>query len=573
MKNKEIAALFERIADVLEIKGENIFRVNSYRKVARVLDEMTEDVAEVAKAGRLESIAGVGKGTAEKIVEYLDTGRMSKYEEVMKGFPPGLADMLDIPGMGPKTVALVWQKLGVVDLAGLEKAIADGKALGLPGMGEKKVANIQKGIALLRSRAGRLLLGVAFPLVQEILGRMRQAPGVRQIEAAGSLRRMKETIGDIDILVAAAEGKRIIEAFTKLPNVVEVLAAGDTKGSVRVGENKLQVDLRVVAEDEFGAALQYFTGSKAHNIRLRDLAKGKGLKVNEYGVFKGERKVAGRTEESVYEALGMLWTPPELREDRGEVEAAQAKKLPKLVTRDDILGDLHAHSEWSDGNAPIAAMAEAARKQGHQYMVLSDHSPSLKIANGLSVKRLLAQVSEVDKLNEKLKGFTILKGSEVDIKADGSLDLPDEVLAKLDFVTASVHVGFKDPTDRILAAIRNPYVSCIGHPTGRLIGQRDPYPVDMDKVMAACAETGTALEINAYQDRLDLNDVYCRRAKELGVKVAIGTDSHKTEHLWMMTLGVGVARRGWLGPADVLNTLSVKQLREWRAAKRAKRMG
>lgn len=571
MKNHEIAALFERIANVLELKGENTFRINSYRKAARVIGDLTGDIEELAKAGKLTDIPGIGEGTAEKIIKYINTGKMSKYEEVMKGVSEDTITLMQIPGLGPKTVAMLNKELGIVGLNDLEKALQEGKLKGLFGIGDKKIENIIKGIELFKTSQQRISIGMAFPVVKRIIEGLRLNPQIVDIQAAGSLRRMKETIGDIDILASCANGTDIVKSFVNMRGVTQILAAGDTKGSVRVEEG-VQVDLRVVREDEFGAALQYFTGSKEHNIHLREIAKKKGLKISEYGIFKGDKKIGGRKEEDIYKTLGMDWIPPELRENRGEIEAALEGKLPKLIELSDIKGDLHNHSNRSDGTPTFEEMAEHAMKMGYKYLVVSDHSKSLHVANGLKDEELLEEIEEIDKLNKMFKGFTLLKATEVDIKADGSLDFPDKLLEKLDIVVASIHSGFKQGkekiTERMIAAIRNPYVNVIAHPTGRLISRREGYDVNLDKVIDTCAETGTALEINCYYDRLDLNDIYCRKAKEAGVMIAISTDAHHLDQMWMIALGVGIARRGWLEAKEVINTFSVDKLKAFCKKKR-----
>jgi len=564
MKNHEIAALFERIANVLELKGENTFRINSYRKAARVIGDLTEDIEELAKEGKLTDIPGVGEGTAEKIIEYINTGKMSKYEEVMKGVSEETITLMQIPGLGPKTVAMLNKELGIVGLGDLEKALQEGKLKGLFGIGDKKIENIIKGIGLFKTSQQRISIGMAFPVVKRIIEVLKHNPQIKEIQAAGSLRRMKETIGDIDILASGTACADIVKSFVNMRGVTQILAAGDTKGSVRVEEG-VQVDLRVVHEDEFGAALQYFTGSKEHNIHLREIAKKKGLKISEYGIFKGDKKIGGQLEEDIYKTLGMDWIPPELRENRGEIEASLEGKLPKLIELSDIKGDLHNHSNWSDGTPTFEEMAEHAMRMGYKYLVVSDHSKSLHVANGLKDEELLEEIEELDKLNKIFKGFTLLKATEVDIKADGSLDFPDKLLEKLDIVVASIHSGFKQGkekiTERMVAAIRNLYVNVIAHPTGRLISRREGYEVNLDKVIDTCAETGTALEINCYYDRLDLNDIYCRKAKEAGVMIAISTDAHHLDQMWMIELGVGIARRGWLEAKDVINTFSVDKLK------------
>jgi DNA polymerase (family 10) len=584
MKNAAVADMFDKMADIMEIKGENAFRVNSYRNVARVVRDLTEDIEHVHKEGRLLDLAGVGKSSAEKITQFLETGRMKAYEDLVKDFPVGALDMLRIPHVGPKTVGRLMHDKGITSIEQLEKAIQKGDLEGMAGMGAKTIENLKTGIEFLRSSAGRILLGKALPVAQAIVAALKEKVDVEAIEPAGSLRRMRETIGDIDILTTVKPkgrkpkeadeipgGKEVVEAFVSLPNVAEVLAAGGTKGSVRTEEG-LQVDLRVVSPESFGAALVYFTGSKAHNIKIRGIALDKGLKINEYGVFKGEDRIAGATEEKVYKSLKLPWIPPELREDRGEVEAAAAGKLPKLVTLEDIRGDLHAHTNHSDGALSVLQMAEAAKAMGYSYIAITDHSPSLGVASGLNVARLRKQHAEIEAAQKQLRGFRILKGTEADILADGRIDYPDEVLADLDIVVASVHTRFgmseKEMTERIIKAVRNPYVTAIGHLTGRLIGQRDTYQVDVGAVIAACAEEGCALELNSHMDRLDITDIVCHQAKQAGVKVLIGTDAHHSEHYWMMKLGVATARRGWLEKGDVLNCMEADELRQYLHARR-----
>jgi DNA polymerase (family 10) len=566
MKNKELADLFEKMADILEFKGENPFKISAYRKASRIIADLMQDIESSAEKGELKNIPGIGEGMAQKIEEYLKTGKISKFEEVKKGVSDELIAIMDIPGMGPKTLSMLHKEKGINNFSQLEKALNDGSLLGLFGMGEKKIENIKRGIQLLKQSKGRMNLGVAFPVAKRIMETLRQKTGSKKIEWAGSLRRMKENIGDIDILATGLNKEKIVQAFTHLPEVKEILASGETKASVIV-EGGTQIDLRVVEEDSYGAALQYFTGSKGHNIHLRGIAKAKGIKINEYGVFKGEKKIAGKEEKEVYRSLGMEWIEPELREDRGEIEAAQGKRLPKLVQESEIKGDLHVHSKYSDGTSSIEEIAQAAQKRGYQYVAVCDHSQSLRIAHGLDESRLMKQIDEIDRINEKLKGFRILKGTEVDILSDGKLDLPEKTLEKLDFVVAAIHSGFKQDkvkmTKRIVRALESPYIHILAHPSGRLLGARDPYEVEMDELMEAAKKYGKALEINAYFERLDLNDIQCRKAKEMGVRVGIGTDAHHLDQMWMMSLGVAVARRGWLETKDVLNTLSLKEILKW----------
>ncbi|MFH1501459.1 MAG: DNA polymerase/3'-5' exonuclease PolX [Candidatus Eisenbacteria bacterium] len=565
MKNEEIVGTLSLLADVLEIKGANAFRVNAYRRASRVVESLSADVAQLAESGELRDIPGIGDGIASLMEEFVESGTMSVLESERKTIPRGLVELLSVPGLGPKTIGLLWSELNVRSLSGLKRALRGGKILDLPGMGAKKVENLRAGVVAYESRSGRLTLGVVLPIARGLIDALADLPEVREIEQAGSVRRFRETIGDIDVLVASTKPEAVVRAFTELPSVEEVLAAGATKASVRVS-GALQVDLRVVDPASWGAALVYFTGSADHNVRLRGLAQDLGMKLNEYALTKGDRRVAARTEEGVYGKLGLQFIPPELREDRGEVDAALEGELPELIELEDVRGDLHVHSDWSDGHASIEEMARASKHRGYRYMSVNDHSRSLGVAHGLTPERLERQMSEIDDINGRVKGFTVLKGTEVDILSDGSLDLPDELLERLDVVVASIHSGFSQSSDRITArmvsAIENPHVDVIGHPTGRLLGTREPYAVDMERVMGAAAENGTALEINAYHERLDLCDVHARRAAELGVRIVISTDSHRPDDLASMELGVRTARRGWLTRADVLNTLPLGSLRK-----------
>jgi DNA polymerase (family 10) len=563
MKNAEIAAIFQRLADIIEIKGGAFFRANAYRKVARILEDLPGDVAALVESGELLNTDGIGKGTADAIVEYLERGKVTRYEEEKQSIPKGLVELLSIPGLGPKTIGLLWRELDVKSLKSLKRALRSKKILTLPGMGEKKVQNIEAGIRVYESRSGRLTLGAVVPPAQATVEELKKVTGIDEIEVAGSIRRWRETIGDVDILALSSKPGPVIEAFTNLPRVTEVLAAGSTKASVRV-EDGLQMDLRVVPPDVYGAALMYFTGSQAHNVKLRGLAQSKGLKLSEYGVFKGDRRLAGRTEEAVMKKLGLAFIPPELREDRGEVEAALEGSLPDLVELSDIRGDLHVHSDYSDGHNTIEEVARAAKARGYSYVSINDHSHSLGVAHGLTLERLIEQGEEIERVNKRVKGVTVLRGTEVDILSDGSVDFPDDVLEKLDVVVASVHSGFQQSRDkmtgRIVSAIENPHVDIIGHPTGRLLGTRPAYEVDLERVFRAAADTGTALEMNAWHERLDLNDVNARRAAEMGIGIAISTDSHHIDQLWMMELGVRTARRGWLGKKNVLNAMTKSAL-------------
>ncbi len=560
MKNKELAKIFNRIADALEFKGANVFRVIAYRKAARILDDLVEDVEVLSIHGKLGELPGIGEGIAKKIDEYLKTGRMKKYEEVTKGIPNTLLDMLDIQNLGPKTLALANKQLNVKKLNDLKKVIKDGSLARLPQMGKKKVENIKKGIELYEKSHERLSIAIAENVASEIIDYLKKNTKIKNISSAGSLRRWKETIGDIDILASGKNGATIIKIFTKFPKTERILAAGETKASIIV-EDGIQVDLRIVEAKSYGAALQYFTGSKAHNIKLRNIAKSKGLKLSEYGVFRGKKMVAGKTEHEVYKILGLALVPPEMREDRGEVEAASKKRLPKLVELENIKGDLQMHSNYSDSTATIKELADFAKGLGYEYILITDHSQSAKYARGLEPKRLYKQWKEIDTVNRGFKKFRVLKGIEVDILGNGSLDYPDKILKEFDLVIASIHQGFtKNVTERICAAMNSPYVDIIGHPTGRLISSREGYKVDIHTVMKKAAQTGTWLELNAYWDRLDLSDVNIRVAKDMGIKISIGTDAHSKEGLLWMKFGVATARRGWLEPKDVVNTYLFKKL-------------
>ncbi len=565
MKNLELSRIFEQIAKMLNIKGENPFKIRAYEKITLVLENLPIDIETIYHQGGLNNIPGVGAGIAKKIEEFLTTGRLEYYEKLKETIPTGVIELLDIPEVGPKTAKLLYEQLEIDNIDKLEKAVREHQIKDLPGMGEKSETNILRGIELYKRRKERFLLGRALPLAEEMVESLRQLKETNKISFAGSLRRKKETIGDIDILATSQNPEKIMKTFTSLPQVREILAEGPTKSSI-ITNDDLHIDVRVVEPISFGAALQYFTGSKAHNIKLRELALKRNLKINEYGVFEVEsgNRIAGEKEEEVYQALNLPFIPPELREDRGEIEAAQENKLPKLVEYSQIKGDLHLHTKWSDGAHTIRQMAEAAQKRGYKYIAITDHSQSLKFAGGLIEERLREQVEEIQKLNQELKDFAILSGIEVDIKSDGSLDFSDEILSKLDVVIAAIHSGFKQEskmiTERIIKAMQDRFVNIIAHPTGRLIGYRESYQVDINEMMEVAAKTGTILEINSYPERLDLNDIYCRMAKEKGVQLAIETDAHSIEGLTFMDLGVAVARRGWLEEEEVINTLPLDKL-------------
>lgn len=572
MRNKDVSALFEQIADLLEITGEQSFRVNSYRRAARSLKDCTRDIDELAAAGELGDIPGIGKGMASKIEEFLQTGRMAQLDELLESVPADLPKLLEIPGMGPKKVALVWKQLDVTDLAGLKRVIASGELTKLKGMGAKSVEQIAQGIDLLERSSGRTPLGIAWPLASELADAMRAVPGVGRVEVAGSLRRGCETIGDLDVLCESSDGQRVVTAFTTLPQARRVLASGETKGAILVDRRdggEIQVDCRVVPAESFGAALQYFTGSKEHNIRLREIASRKGWKLNEWGLFDGDKRLAGDDEARIYELLGAPFVPPTQREDRGEFDAAA---IEPLVTLKDIRGDLHCHTTASDGTSDAITMARAACDRGYEYIAVTDHSKSSAIANGLSIERMWRQIESVRALNAELDKITVLVGCECDILADGSLDYPDALLAACDFVVASVHSGMKHSRDRItgrvLDALSNPNVCVLGHPTARLIGRREPMDLDMPAIIAKAAEIGAALEINASWQRLDLCDVHVRMALQAGVRLCINTDAHSTAQYDQMHLGILTAQRGWARPQDILNTLPLPSLRKWITKKR-----
>lgn len=561
MKNQNIAKIFNEIAELLELKGENAFRIRAYRRAAQNIDGLSKDVASLSDE-ELTSVPGIGKDLANKIREYIETGRIAKHEELKKEIPGGVLDLLRVPGLGPKKAKQFYDALGIKGIDELEAAVKSGRLKGLPGIQAKTEENILQGIALLKRGAGRRPLGRVLPLAEDIIRRMKESVPVEKIEVAGSIRRMKDTVKDIDILTTAKKPAAVMDAFVKLPYTARVLALGETKSSI-ITDDGIQVDLRVVEEDSFGAALQYFTGSKQHNIKLRELAVRAGLKLNEYGVFKETegRRIGGRTEEEVYKALKMPWIPPELREDTGEIEAGLEGRLPALVTVEDIKGDLHVHTNWSDGSHDLEVVVEAARKKGYHYIAITDHTKGLGVAHGLDEMRLKDEMRLIDATNNRLVGFRVLKGTEIDIRSDGSLDLSDETISGLDIVVASIHSGFKQSkeqiTKRLISAIRNPYVIVIAHPTGRLIGERDSYAVDIDAVLREAARYGVAMEINAYPLRLDLNDQHIKMAMEYGVPLVINTDTHITSQMDFMPYGVAVARRGWVEKRNVLNALEI----------------
>lgn len=565
MRNFEVAFIFNDIADILEIKGENFFKIRAYRKAAHTIENLPIEIEEVAKKSRLQEIDGIGKALEEKIHEILSTGTCRYYEELKRDFPRGLVEMLKIPGLGAKKIKVIYENLGITSIEELEKAAKAHKLRNLPGMGVKTEQSILKGIQTLKGHGERVLLAIALPVANRVVEILSSMNEVSHISIAGSLRRKKEMVKDIDILVATEKPDIVVKDFLKLPIISEVKAEGPTKVSVMLNMG-IQMDLRLVKPQEFHSALQHFTGSKEHNTKLRSLALKMGYKLNEYGFFEkdGVEVFRPKSEEELYAKLSMPYIIPELREDRGEIEAALEDDLPEVVKLENIRGDLHVHSNFSDGVSSIEAMAKKAKSLGYEYIAITDHSKSLKIARGLDEGRLREQIEKIKEINARNEGIRILTGIEVDILTDGSLDFDDEILKELDVVIASVHSGFKQDqktlTSRIVNACHNPYVNIIAHPTGRLLGRRGPYDVDMDKVLEAAAKTGTVLEINASPDRLDLNDVYVKRAMEMGIKIAINTDAHSPEAFTDMIYGVWVARRGWLTADNIINTFPLEKL-------------
>jgi DNA polymerase (family 10) len=567
MVNQQIARIFDEMADLLEIRGENVFRIRAYRRAAQNIDGFPKDVASLTE-DELLAIPGIGKDLAGKILHYVESGKMEAYDALREEVPEGLTLLLSVPGLGPKTAKLLYDRFPVQDIESLERLAREDRLSELPGIKKKTEENILRGIEMLRRGKDRRPIGRVLPAAQEILSQLRKKAPVRELVLAGSLRRWKETVRDIDILATSDRPEKVMSAFVHLPAVREVLMRGPTKSSVVIAEG-IQVDLRVVEEASYGAALAYFTGSKSHNIRLREMAVKADMKINEYGIFRGkdDRKIGGEKEEDIYRHLGLPYIPPELREDGGEIEAAAANRLPKLVELRDMRGDLHLHTRHSDGSHTLQELITAARERGYEYIAVTDHTKGLGVARGLSEEQVLEEIKEIDAVNRRLRGFRVLKGAEVDIRSDYTLDLPDDILKRLDIVVASVHSGFRQGRERItrrlVSAIRNPYVTVIAHPTGRLIGERDAYEVDMDEVFSAAKETGTAVEINAYPLRLDINDAYARKAKEMNIPVVINTDTHVVNQLDYMIYGVSVARRGWLEKEDIINTRKTENLIQW----------
>lgn len=567
-KNKEIASLFNEIADILELRESNRFRINAYRRAAQNIESAPRSVCDMAEKHTLNDIPGIGKDLEAKILEYIETGEISFLSELRNETPGVLLDMLRVPGIGPKTAVLLHRELNVHSLDELKRAAQSQLIRVLPKMRAKTEENILKGIEFLERSRGRTPVAEAHDLAMRIISSLEELSYIGRISAAGSLRRWRETVGDIDILATSVSPEEVIRHFTHLDDVERILAEGKTKGSVTT-KQKIQVDLRVVAEKSYGAALNYFTGSKEHNIRLREIAIQKGMKLSEYGLFKKtkrgvERRVAGETEEEIYRVLGLAYIPPEIREDSGEIEAAREGRIPELVTAGDVRGDLHLHSDWSDGTMSLREIAGEGRSRGYSYVLITDHSKSLHVAHGLSEESIYRQIKAVDRINSKLTRFRLLKGCEVDILPDGTLDLNEKLLARLDIVVVAVHSNFKMDrirmTKRVINAFENPFSHIFAHPTGRLIGVRDAYEIDMDEIIRSAAATGTALEINAHPMRLDLDSNTARKASEAGVLISIGTDAHRPAEMDYTPYGVKTARRGWLKKECVLNTRTASRL-------------
>jgi DNA polymerase (family 10) len=562
MRNLEVSFIFNQIADLLEIQGANPFRVRAYRRAASNIEGLADNIETLALNGTLRTVSGIGEDLAAKIDEYIRNGKIQFHEDLKLEIPLGLAKIVEIPSIGPKTAKEIYDRFRTQSVEDLEALCKTDKLLSVPGFKQKTIDNILKGIEVYRRRRGNYLLGKTIPIADQLCKYLE--PHADRVAYTGSLRRMKEIVHDVDILAVSTDVEKTMKAFLAMPLIESVLAQGGTKASVRV-QDDLQVDLRVIDPKSWGAAMHYFTGSKAHNIRMRERAIKRGFKLNEYGLFDANDVcVAGVTEEEIFEKLGLPYIPPVLREDWGEIEAAAEGKLPDIVTVHDIRGDLHMHTTWSDGKYSAQEMVEAGRKRGYQYVAITDHSKSLGVAGGLSDADLIRHTDECRSLNEKYSDIRVLAGTEVDIRQDGSLDYSDDLLAKLDFVVASVHSGFKQTraelTERVVRAMQNPYVRVIGHPTGRLLGDRDPYELDFDEIMKEAAKTRTCLEVNSNFHRLDLNDLHCRKAREMGVHVIISTDSHNYDDLLNLPYGVATAQRGWTEKDRVLNARPVEEM-------------
>ncbi len=565
MKNQLVADILYQIADLLDLKGEIFFKTRAYRQAAQTIEVLNEDIEVVSQENRLQEIQGIGEALAKKIKEIVETDRLEYFERLKKEIPEGLLSMLNISGLGPKRVAALYQNLGIKTIDELRQACLDGKLRNIEGFGEITELNILRGIQLMEKTSGRVLLNVAYDDGEGYISYLQRCNKIKRLSIAGSLRRKKETIGDIDILASSDSPDEVMDYFVKYQDVQRVLLKGSTKTSVILNDD-LQVDLRVVEDKSFGAALQYFTGSKEHNVKMRSIAIKKGYKLNEYGLFnkKSEKYVVGKNEEEIYRKLGLAYIEPEMRENRGEIEVALKNKLPNLINYNNIKGDLHVHSNWSDGLDSIESIAGYCKKIGYEYVGITDHSQSLKVARGLSEEKIVKKINEIEKINKKITNFTVLSGTECDIKPDGRLDYNDKILKKFDFVCAGIHSNFKmdsvDATNRIIKGIENENVTFLAHPTCRLMRRREPLDLDIEKIFDTAKKTNTYLEINSFPDRLDLNDIHAKQAKEKGVKMVISTDAHTLNHLSFIRFGIATARRGWLEKKDILNTQSLKEI-------------
>jgi DNA polymerase (family 10) len=575
LENQEFAKIFFEMTDLLELGEENPFRVRAYQKAAQNIESLTENIESIYKKGglsALENIPGIGRGIAEHIEELIKTGKLKPHEQLLKKFPKSLVDLMSIPGIGPKTVILLRKKLKIDSIKKLEEAAKNGRLEKVPGIRAKKIQNILSGIELKKRNIGRFSIGTALPYAEAIVASLKKLKEVDSIVPCGSLRRAKETIGDIDILVTSKKPEKVMDAFVKLPQAEKILVKGGTKTSV-ILKNGMQADIRVVDPESFGAAVYYFTGSKQHNIQIREMAAKKGLKINEYGIYRGNKRIGGSQENDVFKVLGLSYIPPEIREAEGEIEAAKKGEIPALVELKDIKGDLHLHTKATDGSNTIEEMAETGKKMGYEYIAITDHTKSTRVAGGLTEKEALAHLKKIDLANKKMSGIKIIRGMEVDILPDGTMDYSDRVLKEIDIVFASVHSNFKmsrhEMTKRIITAMKNKYVTVLSHPTGRLIGEREPYEVDLEQVLKAAKDTGTFIELNAYPARLDLDDIHCRKAKEMGIMIAITTDSHSISQFDNIRYGVLTARRGWLEKKDILNALPYEKLVKKLAVKRS----
>lgn len=562
--NSDVAQTFKRVADLLAIEEANQFRVRAYRDAARTIETLSRPVADMVEEGAdLSELEDIGEDLAGKIEEIVKTGSLAQLEEIENRTPPTLAEMLRIEGLGPRRVQTIYEGLQITTLDELQEAVQEGRVRELEGFGQKTERQILDELQRQGQEEERTLLNVAEEVVQPLTSYLKDMQGVQQVAAAGSYRRRKETVGDLDILATGEDGRRIIRRFVQFEDVEDALSEGETRSTVLL-RTGIQVDLRVVAAESYGAALLYFTGSKAHNISLRDMALERDLKVNEYGVFEGEERIAGETEEEIYDLFDLAYIQPELREDWGEIEAAREGHLPDLVTLDQIRGDLQTHTKASDGHNTLQEMARAAQERGYEYLAITDHSPHVGVTQGLDAEALARRIDEIEGLNQTFDGFRLLKGIEVDILEDGSLDLPDDILSRCDVVVCSVHTHFDLPaekqTERIIRTLDNPHVHILAHPTGRRIGKRAPYEVQMERLMEAALERGCYLEVNAAPERLDLKDVYCKKAREMGLKLVVSTDAHRVSELDQMRYGLGQARRGWLEAGDVLNTRPWEEL-------------